>query len=92
MSGPLFQPTKSFIVIRGNELVIGSEGQTIRIPGGLKAEALSIEQPYQNPQTAEVKAYQTLYTDGFTHEWKEEKIQTLISKDHAVGLDYLFIN
>lgn len=92
MSDDLFRQHKKFVRKKDNELTIGSPDTTIRVPGGISADTLSIEQPYQNPQVTDPKAFQILYTDGFSHEWKQEKVQTLISSDHSVGLDYVFVN
>jgi hypothetical protein len=92
MSDPLFRQHKKFIKKKANEVVIGGESQTIRVPGSINAASISIEQPYQSPQTSDPKVFQVLYTDGFSHEWKQEKVQTLISSDHSVGLDYVFVN
>ena len=92
MSDSLFGQHRKFVKKKNNELVIGGENQTIRVPGNINASSLSVEQPYQSPDTSDPKTFQILYTDGFSHEWKQEKVQTIISLDHSVGLDYVFVN
>ena len=85
--------TKKFIKKKDNKLVIGEENTSVGIPGGVSAQGnLSVRSPYVAPDRSDPSVYLALHATSTRFLWKKEKVQTLLSRDAPVGLDYVFVN
>ena len=53
---------------------------------------IKVQVPYDAPANENPKSYDVLYSDGVVYEWKSEKIQSPLTQNSPLGVDYLYIN
>ena len=87
-----YKQTKNTVRKKDGTIIVGDVGTEIIVEGKINAQGnLNIKYPFVSP-TNSPNEVRVLFTDGYSYEWRKEKIKSYVSLDASPGLDYVYVN